>query len=999
MNKIILVCALLISLSLIFVEGTVSTKILTPSSVDLCGNYSQAVVVSALGVQNSDNATLSNVVATLNLSNSSGLRFVTSKDVALGSISPFSNSSTNPQWTLECTGTSSGSRTATVTYTNSGETAGNGSIEPTSTIILHSPLPIDTTPPQIMKYGPLATLTESSTKITLTTNEVADCKYSTSSNTAFDVMTSLFTKVDATNFETQISGLAEGKKSFFVRCRDAAGNINQEDYKIDLTVDFKPTAKITLSDPSPVKPGVIAVTLTTSETMKLAPSLQYVLGSSLAVSIPLSGSGNSWKGYMVLSADSNNQVGTFLFKGKDLGDNEGTEITENNIFLVQLEGLDPPLLVDASSDGDKSITLKWFYSNTNAVSFNLYRSLKKDVSYLDYYQNVANTLSNIKTFTDSNVDKGVTYHYAISVIDGSGDEGLLSQEAWVMAGSGVQTSVDGATENPEAGATTGQENKEGGSATLNITLLSDTISSLLDKIDQKKTYFKEQKGEIAAKTGVQEVLSEEKTELLKLKNDVNDIFGKAASPEVTATFQSLQNRIELVGKRIPEDVMEGDAFKTLSWTAPSSIQINASIAALEKEKKKTLTPSQRDDLLRELMAVQQNFNIKGTEEHYVVSYKDSRKEFLSVISEKITPLKAVLTSSTIVALFPETVNASRDVLLMGKNLKRLGGGNGFLYDINQFKDIELLYAVKSADKSDSTQEGEVVVIPFSFSQNIDSKSGNSLTGFAVGSLNPVSWSMNTLMIVLSVILVSGLGGYYLNLNRKSSSSSAKGHSSGDHSAHSVHSSSTGALSHTLVNSRFSFIKHKNHHLPQQLPSDHSAHSRLNNSLSPVENRLHQVQSEAMGQSSPENRYRSAIPHYSLYSSTDYQKAGLSSLAEGSNQHLLLKLGEFIHQLDYDAAIKFHHQLALVPQGTLKDKEEKLQLEKLEKKLNLLAWMEQLPFSLERRDHHQMRSILNKISAIYNETLAGKLPAAEAEFALRVREVYDRYAQEVIQKYG
>jgi len=964
MNRIVLVCALLLSLSLISVESTVSTKILNPLSADLCGNYSQAMIVSAVGVMNSENTTLSNVVATLNLSNSSGLRFVTSKDVSLGSIASFGNASINPQWTLECTGTSSGNRIASITYTNLEENVGVVAGEPTTTITLHPQSQSDTFSPQITKYSPTATVTESSTKMTVTTNEAGECKYSTTANTTFDAMTSLFTKVDATNFEALIGGLVEGKKTFFVRCKDVLGNVNQEDYKIELTVDFKPTAKITLSDPSPIKPGVVAVTLTTSEDVKLSPQLQYALGSSSPVTIPLTGKGSLWKGYMVLSADSNNQVGTFLFKGKDMNDNEGTEITENNIFLIELAGLDPPLLVDASSNDDKSINLKWFYSNPGAVSFNIYRSLKKEVSYLDYYQNVPNAVSNIKTFTDHAVNKGITYHYAISVIDSTGDEGLLSQEAWVMADSGSSEKLSEVVST----ALSEQQSKIDRNS-LNTSLLSMTISSLLDKIEQKRTFFKEQKDEIAGKTGIQDLLGSQKTELLKLRNDLNELFGKEDSAETSATFQSLQGKIEAVANNIPENAASGEPPQTLQKEALSSQQLNSTLAMLEKEKKRILTLQQRVDLITELTRLQQNFNIKRTVEQYVVSYKDNRTEVISYISEKITPLKPVLTSSTIVEIFPSEINASRDVLLIGKNLKKLAEGNGFISEVTAFKDVELKYAVKNVIKPESLQDGAVLVVPFSFSQSLDASGGNIITGFAISSLNPVSWSMNTLMIVISVVLITGLGGYYFTLNRKTSS-------------HQKSSSSHN----TLLNSRFSFMKKRSHHLPDHLSSgldssDGSQHDLQNN---PSHNHNN---SAALS--------RSVIPRYFSDNAKEYQKAGLSSLAETSNQHLLLQLQEFIHQLDYDSAVKYHHQLALVPQGTPKDREEKIQLEKLEKKLNLLAWIQQLPLSSERRNHHQMRDVLNKVSAIYNEVLAGKLPAAEAEFALRVREVYDHYAQEVV----
>lgn len=101
---------------------------------------------------------------------------------------------------------------------------------------------VDNTAPVRSSGAPSGELTlgTTNTNITLTTNENATCKYSTSAATAYGSMTN-FNTTGTTSHSSPIVGLSNGGSyTYYVKCQDGQSNTNATDYEISFTVDDEP---------------------------------------------------------------------------------------------------------------------------------------------------------------------------------------------------------------------------------------------------------------------------------------------------------------------------------------------------------------------------------------------------------------------------------------------------------------------------------------------------------------------------------------------------------------------------------------------------------------------------------------------------------------------------------------------------------------------------------------------------------------------------------------
>ena len=99
--------------------------------------------------------------------------------------------------------------------------------------------PPDATPPirdNGLPTGELATGTTETT-LSLTTDENANCKYSTTAGTEYDAMIGIFDITGETEHSTSITGLENGQSYvYYVRCQDELENTNIDDYEISFSV-------------------------------------------------------------------------------------------------------------------------------------------------------------------------------------------------------------------------------------------------------------------------------------------------------------------------------------------------------------------------------------------------------------------------------------------------------------------------------------------------------------------------------------------------------------------------------------------------------------------------------------------------------------------------------------------------------------------------------------------------------------------------------------------
>ncbi len=76
-----------------------------------------------------------------------------------------------------------------------------------------------------------------STTLSLTTNELATCKFSVVPGVAFGRMTGIFSATGGVTHSVTVSGLSDGTSyPFYIRCEDVSGNANPDDYVISFSV-------------------------------------------------------------------------------------------------------------------------------------------------------------------------------------------------------------------------------------------------------------------------------------------------------------------------------------------------------------------------------------------------------------------------------------------------------------------------------------------------------------------------------------------------------------------------------------------------------------------------------------------------------------------------------------------------------------------------------------------------------------------------------------------
>ena len=84
--------------------------------------------------------------------------------------------------------------------------------------------------------------TTSQTTLSLATDENATCRYATTPGVAYGTMVNTFSTTGAMAHSTLVSGLVSGiSYTYYVRCQDAAGRVNKDDYAIAFTVSSTST--------------------------------------------------------------------------------------------------------------------------------------------------------------------------------------------------------------------------------------------------------------------------------------------------------------------------------------------------------------------------------------------------------------------------------------------------------------------------------------------------------------------------------------------------------------------------------------------------------------------------------------------------------------------------------------------------------------------------------------------------------------------------------------
>jgi len=274
---------------------------------------------------------------------------------------------------------------------------------------------VDTTPPVITLISPQALVETQFVNVTFTTDEFAVCRLD-ETNVSFNSMARRLSDQDT--LHAIRLDLASGRYRYYASCEDRFGNI-MTPIAIDFQLAAEPTAQITLNPSSPVKAGLLEITLATSMPLGNVPQLSYDFNSGVVKPIALEGLKETWKGYLVIEADNSQKIGAFHYSGVSSTGEHSSTITSGELFIV--DTVPPGKVTSLVADSGPIISLSWYFNDEDVDHFNIYRSLSPDVTQVNLFGK-----SSAYTFADVDTVGGVTYYYSVAAVDKAGNEGPLS---------------------------------------------------------------------------------------------------------------------------------------------------------------------------------------------------------------------------------------------------------------------------------------------------------------------------------------------------------------------------------------------------------------------------------------------------------------------------------------------------------------------------------------------------------------------------------------------
>jgi len=153
------------------------------------------------------------------------------------------------------------------------------------------PPPQDTTPPVRSNGQPGAPLPAGTTQasVSLNTSEGAVCRYGTTAGVPFGSIPNILSSTDGTSHSTTASNLSDGtSRTYYIRCQDAAGNANVDDFAITVAVttasppadNVAPVVQIDSPSPGATVSGTIVVAAQASDNVGVA-RVEFLVDSNL----------------------------------------------------------------------------------------------------------------------------------------------------------------------------------------------------------------------------------------------------------------------------------------------------------------------------------------------------------------------------------------------------------------------------------------------------------------------------------------------------------------------------------------------------------------------------------------------------------------------------------------------------------------------------------------------------------------------------------------------
>ncbi|HLG24522.1 MAG TPA: hypothetical protein VI564_06355 [Candidatus Nanoarchaeia archaeon] len=615
---------------------------------------------------------------------------------------------------------------------------------------------VDGSVPEIISYLPGNFVSKDSTVLSVRTKNSATCRYGTGDN-IYDSLPNAFSGSDGTNHNSTLSGLSQGIYNYYVRCKNDNGNAMDSSLVITFTLNFLPSAKITLSDDDPVKEGTIEVTVQTSESIEDIPILEYSFNDEPSFRKPvfLTGANSLWHGYLIITEEDDNKAGTFYFSAKDSNGNIGTKITSGNIFVVDAKKPIAPISVKAQSDIDGNIKLNWYYDGEEADHFNIYRSTISGVAFVDFYSSSVT----LQQFKDSSTIDKVTYYYKVSAVDKAGNEGPLSQEAFATSINSLE-STSSKSEEEQA-----QDVPKVLPPNL-VPKVDDFIKKIekllidADDVSIKFQSLEGEKKELVTELGLIASIENLKSQLQNLKSQSQGFKSVySTESELDAKIKNLDLELIKIEKVMPVDVELVEKSDYIQSTQKEDIEK----AGFELLKDQSFTDDEKNAYIKKNYKKKDDIKVEAFIKVAAIKQTDGTKNYFTLVKKKLSYQK------------PEKLS---DVVAIETIPKSVAESAGEIEFVNVQPEILKDDPVVKYGFLDFDFEGEVIIYKIGKKVNIEdikaSKSvvflslneivgtSNQLTGNSVFALDSLGLSQaQAIFAVIGVLAIIFLGAYYI----------------------------------------------------------------------------------------------------------------------------------------------------------------------------------------------------------------------------------------------
>jgi hypothetical protein len=568
----------------------------------------------------------------------------------------------------------------------------------------------------------------------VTTDVSSVCKFSVHDDVSYGNMEKTFDLNLETIHKKAITELDEGVQTYYVRCKNESGFVGGE-LETKFSVSLPVSAKIVLDDGDVVKTGKTEVEVVTSKVLSEKPSLSYSFDGISYDPIPLFGSGTSWKGYLMISGSSVEEVGSFKFQGRDLEGALGTEITSGGIFLVDTKR--PDTITDFKAEGgDGEVELNWYVDEGDIKEYRIYRSTSNGVGKSDLYKTVDG-----KSYVDTNVERGVTYYYRINAVDEAENEGDLSREVYA-------TVLLGEVKNSQ----TGLELR-----------LHGLVDGALSDIDLALDDVKDVKQRFEAKSGVEGELYEG----LKLARDIDSAISEIGSlrkevenyknqrlsnSELDRKLNSAQLKLSTIKRKVPENliiVSENSFDQTLDEQDLLEVILQIKPEASEKLSERMVKASESLAESGSLRVRTKGYNVE------IVSLAGTREE-ISLVKEEVDSVLENNESVFLLEVVPRGIASSvSDLEIKNVNydvvkdsvISFAADTKEITYELDGHIDLSELNRIKTLVYVELEEQPEKSLLT-GYAGLVDFEGGASIFGLVVG-----------------FVIVLGLVGYFVFIRR------------------------------------------------------------------------------------------------------------------------------------------------------------------------------------------------------------------------------------------